>query len=78
MVTYQTESGDVEWQEEYDWIPPMVGNGVIGEDDRRWRIVDVWIVQAKHGLLEYGVHAIIAPATGDGDLPNRIYPGYYR
>lgn len=77
-VTYLTEDGTVEWDEELDWMPPAIGNGVVDEHGKRWRIVDVWVVHEKHGRFEYGVYAFVEPATGDSDRLRRIAPGYYQ
>ncbi len=77
IVTYLTEDESEMWTEDYDYIPPAVGNGVIDEQGKRWRIIDVWSVHEKRGRLEYGLYAFVEPATGDSDRPGRIAPEYY-
>ena len=77
IVTYHSPDG--EWQDEYATQPPMIGYGIeLPTDSRRFRIVDVWIIHEKHGILGYGVHAFLEPVTYEDDTPANLHPEYYR
>ena len=78
-VTYIPSDGQ-EWDTEDAWIPPQIGQGVIGDAGQRYRVVDVWVNFEKHGggVGEYGLYAYIEPATGDDDRPGRLHPRYYQ
>ena len=76
FVTYLTEDQKVFWQDEYAWIPPAIGNGIVGEDGKLWRIRDVWEIHEKRGGLEYGVYAFISPVTPEDNTLARVVPDY--
>lgn len=77
VVSFETPDPQDGWQDEYAWIPPQVDQGIVGNDGRRWRVRDVWVVYEKHGRFEYGVYAFITPAIGDEDRMSRLAPDYY-
>lgn len=77
MVEYVSLNGESLWQEEYEWIPPVIGYGIESPDGKRYRVVDVWIIHPKHGRFEYGVHAFLEPVSPRDDLLHRIDPDYY-
>ena len=79
-VTYVFTDGTPAWETEDAWIPPVVGQGVIDEGGRRYRVVDVWVNREKHGggVGEYGVYVYIEEATGPDDRPGELHSAYYR
>lgn len=78
VVDYVGMDGVSIWQDEHDWIPPMIGAGVELPDGKRYRIVDVWNIKQKRGGLEYGVHAFVEPVTAETDRLGNLWPDYYR
>lgn len=77
MVSYEAPDAEDSWQEEYAFIWPQIGQGVVDRRGRRWRVRDVWVVYEKHGAVEYGVYAFITPAVGAEDRMLQIDPQYY-
>ena len=79
-VTYVHPDGSEIQRDVAILYPPAIGQGYIDERGRRYRIVDVWANDEKHGrgLGEYGVYAFLEGAEGDDDRPGRLYPAYYR
>lgn len=77
FVTYLTADQVTLWQDEEAPIPPAVGQGIVSEDGRRWRVRDVWVIGEKHGGLEYGTYAFVEPAVGEDDLLATVDPQYY-
>lgn len=78
VVDYIAPVLEDSWQEEYEWIPPIVGHGIESPSGHRYRIVDVWIIHPKHGALEYGVHAFVEPVSAADDRLAHTYPHYYK
>lgn len=78
FVTLVTDTGRV-WQEHLR-LPPTIGHGYIDERGDRFRIVDVWINQEKHGggVGEYGEYVYLEHAEGEADRPGELHPGWYR
>lgn len=78
-VKYVPTDDTPEWDVETNWIPPMIGYGVIAEDGSRWRVVDVWINHEKRGAIgAYGVYVYVELAEGESDRPGQLYGSYYR
>jgi hypothetical protein len=76
FINYVTQDGQQE-QHEYQYLQPVIGNGVQLESGKRYRIVDVWTVNAKRGHFEYGIHAFLEPVTADDDTFTKFNPEYY-
>lgn len=79
-VTYVYTDGRYAWDTEDNWVPPVIGQGVINHSGKRFRVVDVWINHEKHGggVGEYGIYAYIEAAQGADDRPGLLHPNYYR
>ncbi|WP_375003282.1 hypothetical protein [Aeromicrobium sp. CTD01-1L150] len=75
IVNYIAPAED--WQDEHAYIPPVVGNGIELPSGQRYRIVDVWTIHEKHGVMGYGVHAFLEPVKREDDRPANTYPAYY-
>lgn len=76
-VTYVYPSGEHD-QREVWMIPPAIGHGYVDPKGDRYRIVDVWAVDDKHGAFEYGVYAFLELATSEDDRLGNLHPEYYR
>lgn len=77
-VTYVYPDGE-ENQRDVAMYPPAIGQGYIDEKGDRYRVVDLWVVDEKHGAMgAYGVYAYLEVAEGDDDRPGRLHPAYYR
>ena len=77
VVSYLDTNGRELWSDEHEWIPPVIGNGIVDQGGRRWRIVDVWVVHQEHGWFQNGVYAFLELADGDTDRLANIAPQYY-
>lgn len=77
VISYVQTDGTHLWQHEHAWTPAAIGHGIESPDGVRYRIVDVWVIHPKRGMLEYGVHAFVEPVTPENDRLGQLWPDYY-
>lgn len=73
--------GELGWQDEYYHVPLARGDGLLeaGHGYRRFRVVDVWYSNDKHGHFDIGRHVFLEDVTGtDDDRLGQIAPDYFR
>lgn len=61
------------------YTQPLIGQGIVGSDGKRYRVVDVWTNFEKHGggMDCPGVYAFCEPVAVEDDLPLKIWPEWY-
>lgn len=57
---------------------PTIGAGIVWDDGNRYRVVDTWLVQEKHGVMTIGtLHVRLHPVAADQDWPAQLHPDYF-
>ena len=66
------------YQEEGPPPPIAIGEGIIAQGGRRYRVVDVWYSDDKHGFYDVGKHVFMRDVTDTADdLPGTLAPDYF-
>jgi len=79
-VTYETPNIADSWDADYQEVVPRIGEGLIASNGQRWRVVDVWYSNDKHGIVDRGIHVYLERVEpfSESDRPGRMFPDYFR
>lgn len=72
--------GDHIGQDDYYHVPVQIGEGLFirALEGKRFRVVDIWYSDDKHGMFDVGRHVFVEDVTGTpGDVLQNTAPDYF-
>lgn len=67
-------------QDDYYHVPVQIGEGLFirALEGKRFRVVDIWYSDDKHGAFDIGRHVFVEEVTGTpGDVLRNTVPDYF-